>query len=127
MLLNSHAIGVGMEKRNFIPRLDASVPAKLILPAVGSGQSFADEPRHAGDGGKSADQEGGGHAARFDCRACNKPSAVTFPPDARMMFSIASMERFWLPRRMREIEASLIGGVQREPNSAAVTPSVVRY
>jgi len=37
-----------------------------------------------------------------------------------MIARITSMEMFWPPRRMREIDASLIGGSHRAPNTAAL-------
>lgn len=63
------------------------------------------------------------HAAAFP----TKPSAVTLPPDALMMTRIVSRVMFCPPLRMRLIEASLMGGSQRAPNSAAVMPSRSRY
>jgi hypothetical protein len=56
------------------------------------------------------------------------PSAVTIPPDASMIASIVSRVMFCSPLRIREIEASLIGGSHAAPNSAAVgDPGSFRY
>lgn len=49
-----------------------------------------------------------------------RPSAVTTLSAAAIIASIVSRVMFWPPRRMRETDASLIGGRHFAPNSAAV-------
>lgn len=63
---------------------------------------------------------------RVHAAARTSASAVTLPPEARMMLSMTSRVMFWPPRRMREIDASLIGGSHREPKSEAVIFDALR-
>lgn len=52
---------------------------------------------------------------------------MILPLDAAMIDCIVARVMFCDPLRMRLIDASLMGGVQRAPNSAAVIFSLARY
>ncbi len=65
------------------------------------------------------------HAAAF---RTSSPSAVTCPPDARMIERMVSTVMFCWPLRMRQIDTPLSVGVHRCPNSSFVgEPGELRY